>query len=115
MEKLSLAAIVLVGILAFWVGSEYGFSMKTTQEKVERLEQWSEEVKLQLIKEGKYRCCLKEPCSYCLEHGECDCIDSVMEGKAPCGECLGELIEGEGNPYLDRELIRSAINSALSS
>ncbi len=115
MEKLSIVALVVVALLAFWAGSEYGFALKATEEKVERLEQWNKEVKLQLIKEGKYRCCLKEPCSYCLEHGECDCLDSVMEGNPPCGECLGELIEGEGNPYLDKELIRSAISKALAS
>ncbi len=60
-----------------------------------------------LIPLHKYRCCLQKPCSYCIEktpgHGEgasCDCMKDVVEGKHPCGECIGEILEGHGNPYL---------------
>ncbi len=53
-----------------------------------------------LLAEGKYKCCLSEPCSYCFEEGECDCLDNIMNGKHPCGECMGEILEGEGNPLL---------------
>ncbi len=54
-----------------------------------------------------YRCCLEKPCTYCIEktpgHGEgatCDCLRDVVNGKHPCGECIGEILEGHGNPYL---------------
>jgi hypothetical protein len=55
----------------------------------------------------QYRCCLEKPCTYCIEktpgHGEnatCDCLKDVVEGVHPCGECIGEILEGHGNPYL---------------
>jgi len=56
----------------------------------------------ELLSEGKYRCCLEKPCSYCLkEDGEgCDCLEDVMNGKHPCGECMGEILEGKGNRFI---------------
>ncbi len=61
----------------------------------------------QLVKEGKYRCCIENPCSYCFlnstpeEDGTiCDCLDEVMNGEHPCGECMGEILEGNGNKFL---------------
>ncbi len=67
-------------------------------------------LKAKLMEEGKYRCCIKEPCSYCLEEGGCDCIDKIMEGRAPCGECIGEILEGNANPYLSDEQISRALS-----
>ena len=62
---------------------------------------------MEMHNEGKYRCCLEKPCTYCIEktpkHGEgatCDCLADVVEGVHPCGECIGEILEGHGNPYL---------------
>ncbi len=61
----------------------------------------------QLVAAGRYRCCLNEPCSYCFsdeDHQErekvCDCLDRIAVGKHPCGECIGEILEGEGNPLV---------------
>tara|TARA_Y100000310_G_C20631908_1_gene789110 strand:+ start:585 stop:1043 length:459 start_codon:yes stop_codon:yes gene_type:complete len=55
----------------------------------------------------KYRCCLENPCAYCIEktpgHGKgatCDCLSDVVNGVHPCGECIGEIMEGHGNPFL---------------
>ena len=60
-----------------------------------------------LLKQGKYKCCLEKPCTYCIEktpgHGEgaeCDCLSDIMNGVHPCGECIGEIFEGHGNTYL---------------
>ena len=60
-----------------------------------------------LLREGKYACCLKEPCVTCLTltpwHGEgasCTCLADVVNGAAPCGECVGGILGGRGNPYL---------------
>lgn len=65
--------------------------------------------------EGKYACCLEKPCTYCIEktpgHGEeaaCLCLDDVMNGRHPCGECIGEILEGHGNPLI-AEYFASAI------
>jgi len=59
------------------------------------------------IDSGKYRCCLKEACHYCMfkkrsekDEAICDCLDDVVEGRFPCGECAGEILEGKGNYYL---------------
>ncbi|PIR73451.1 MAG: hypothetical protein COU40_02390 [Candidatus Moranbacteria bacterium CG10_big_fil_rev_8_21_14_0_10_35_21] len=63
---------------------------------------------------GDYACCLEKPCSYCIEktpgHGEgakCNCLKDVVEGKHPCGECIGEIMEGHGNKYLAKYFARS--------
>ncbi len=60
-----------------------------------------------LLMNGKYRCCLEKPCVYCIEkspgHGEgatCNCLEDIVNGENPCGECIGEIMEGNGNPYL---------------
>ncbi len=60
-----------------------------------------------LLTEGRYKCCLTKPCSYCFsdpDHQDkelvCDCIKDIMEGKHPCGECIGEILEGNGNPLI---------------
>ncbi len=74
---------------------------------------------LTLIKQGKYRCCLEKPCTYCFyknkpdEKGRlCDCLDEVVAGEAPCGECLGEILEGEGN-HLIKEYFADSIADEL--
>jgi len=60
-----------------------------------------------LLTEGRYKCCLIKPCSYCFsdpDHQDkelvCDCIKDIMDGKHPCGECIGEILEGNGNPLI---------------
>jgi len=57
--------------------------------------------------EENYQCCLEKPCMYCIEktpgHGEgaeCQCLDDIVNGRHPCGECIGEILEGHGNPHL---------------
>lgn len=56
---------------------------------------------------GNYDCCLEKPCTYCIEktpgHGEgaeCHCREDVLAGRHPCGECIGEIMEGHGKPEL---------------
>lgn len=68
-----------------------------------------------MMSQGDYACCLEKPCTYCIEktpgHGdgaECHCLDDVMNGVHPCGECIGEILEGHGNPYL-KEYFAEAI------
>tara|TARA_Y100000310_G_scaffold291006_1_gene318602 strand:- start:1514 stop:1972 length:459 start_codon:yes stop_codon:yes gene_type:complete len=61
----------------------------------------------EMLHDGLYKCCLERPCTYCIEktpkHGEdatCSCLEDVVNGVHPCGECIGEIMEGHGNPYL---------------
>lgn len=60
-----------------------------------------------LLSKGEYACCLDKPCTYCIEktpgHGEgasCHCLTDIVEGRHPCGECIGEIMEGHGNEHL---------------
>ena len=66
-----------------------------------------EDIQQDLIPLHQYRCCLEDSCGYCIEktpgHGEgasCDCLSDVVNLKHPCGECIGEIMEGHGNPHL---------------
>ena len=66
-------------------------------------------IQQKLLAEGKYRCCLEKPCIYCIEkspgHGEgaeCSCLEDIANGVHPCGECIGEILEGHGNKYLSK-------------
>jgi hypothetical protein len=67
-----------------------------------------------LIPSHGYRCCLNEPCTSCIEetpdHGEgasCDCLSDLVHGAAPCGQCIGGILEGEGNPYLAQYFVHA--------
>lgn len=65
--------------------------------------------------QGDYACCLEKPCTYCIsktspKHGEgtsCSCLNDIMNGKHPCGECMGEIMEGHGNKYLSKYFANS--------
>ncbi len=60
-----------------------------------------------LLADGRYKCCMKEPCFRCFSKPGnqdkelvCDCMVDVYNGKHPCGECIGEILEGAGNPLM---------------
>lgn len=72
------------------------------------------DIQQSLLKQGLYKCCLENPCTYCIEktpgHGEgaeCDCLSDIVNGVHPCGECIGEILEGHGNPYLSEYFARA--------
>jgi hypothetical protein len=71
------------------------------------------------MSDRQYSCCLEKPCTYCIEktpgHGKgatCSCLDDVMNGKHPCGECIGEILEGHGNPLIS-EYFATAISEEV--
>ncbi len=80
---------------------------KNIDERRDNFISLKESIQHDMLADGKYRCCLVNPCTYCIEktpgHGEgaeCSCLKDVMEGKHPCGECIGEILEGHGNPLI---------------
>ncbi len=53
--------------------------------------------KAKLIKDGKYVCCLKNPCNQCaLMIGACPCGKNAAAGKPVCHECKGGWAAGNG-------------------
>ena len=116
----SITLVVIIVVVAFILGllvpdESYIFglhhmgliSMENMDEhRVDLLAERDSMVK-EMLASGNYRCCLMKPCSYCIEktpgHGEgatCDCLKDIVEGRHPCGECIGEILEGHGNKYL---------------
>lgn len=74
---------------------------------------------LNLVAQDRYKCCMEEPCTRCFskpghqdEELVCECLVDLMNGKHPCGECIGEILEGEGNPLLS-EYFATAIAEKL--
>jgi len=110
LKSLSLLVIgIFLGIFVFpsLAGDNSHFHDMEVEGKAHEMLGEKEELIGELMGAGMYRCCLEKPCAYCLEkspkHGEgasCSCLDDIMNGVHPCGECIGEIIEGHGNKFL---------------
>ena len=116
-KELKLAGIGFIVLIIFGIGIfQNNFTNKDHQMNMEEMSMnekrdhfisLKEYIQDDLLPQHKYRCCLEKPCTYCIEktpgHGEgaiCDCLSDVVNGVHPCGECIGEILEGHGNPYL---------------
>lgn len=103
------ASLILLFVL--FIATDASYQLKTTKEKQAYILEKQEQLKRELIKQGRYKCCIKNPCTYCLEHLDeevvCDCLDDIVNGKPPCGECIGEILEGEGNPLVKEYFAKS--------
>ena len=53
--------------------------------------------KMKLVKQGKYKCCIEDPCDTCVKHGGCKCKEAVKNNKSVCGECYQGWKQGQGN------------------
>jgi hypothetical protein len=54
--------------------------------------------KMEAMKDGKYNCCLQEPCDECLKaHGSCNCKTAVKNDKPVCNECYDGWQKGQGD------------------
>ncbi|MFC1710849.1 hypothetical protein ACFLZJ_01695 [Nanoarchaeota archaeon] len=102
----AISLILIVVLVAALIFSGRGHTMDMN-EKREQFILDKQEIQGELLSQGNYACCLDKPCTYCIEktpkHGEgaeCHCLDDVVNGVHPCGECIGEIMEGHGNPYL---------------
>ena len=99
--------LVLSNLFLFFYLPSPNHSTMNTEEKREHFISLKNNMQLELIDDREYKCCLEKPCTYCIEktpgHGEgasCNCLKDVVEGVHPCGECIGEILEGHGNPNL---------------
>ncbi len=110
--------IAFVAVLVILFGEMYFFSFGTYAGNMDEMREDFIEMKDDMISEmihdGDYACCLETPCTYCIEktpgHGEgatCNCLEDVVEGRHPCGECIGEIMEGHGNGFLSKFFARS--------
>lgn len=106
-----LALILIAGVsVGYFVKpmalSEDHLAMIKNQDIAEQRESWmaiADNIRGKLAMEGKYDCCLEKPCWYCIQktpgHGEgaeCTCRQDILNGEHPCGECIGEILEGHG-------------------
>lgn len=87
--------------------TEKSFEEKNIDEKTAQFISEKNAIIAEMQEQGKYTCCLEKPCTYCIEktpgHGEgasCSCADDILAGEHPCGECIGEILEGHGEPVL---------------
>jgi hypothetical protein len=106
--------LVLSNLLLFFYLPSLNHSTMNTEEKREHFISLKNNMQLELIDDREYKCCLEKPCTYCIEktpgHGEgasCNCLKDVVEGVHPCGECIGEILEGHGNPNLAKYFANS--------
>lgn len=108
---LGLALVLIAGMsIGYFVKpsapSEDHLAMITKQNVASQREAWislADNIRGQMAREGMYNCCLVKPCWYCIykdpKHGEgaaCDCRNDILNGEHPCGECIGEILEGHG-------------------
>jgi len=97
--------LLVIGILIIYIFPiKPNHDMEREREKFLNLEY---DIQKSLLKQGKYRCCLEKPCHTCVSltpyHGEgatCSCLEDIVNGVNPCGECTGGILSGRGNPLL---------------
>ncbi len=111
-KTIKLFTLLILGIFLGVIVSSSGITHKimpemNMDEKRSEFISLKEDIQHNMRSDNMYRCCLEKPCTYCIEktpgHGEgavCDCLSDVLNGVHPCGECIGEILEGHGNPYL---------------
>jgi hypothetical protein len=65
--------------------------------------------KSKLEQDGKYDCCLREPCNHCaLSDSSCTCSQEVKRGEAVCNECYAGWQEGKGDvPNIKKENVKA--------
>lgn len=105
---LSIIAVATIFLVGMKNGADLGHdSQKFSIEYNKEVVREKDEAIKNLLAEGRYKCCMKEPCFRCFSKSGnlekelvCDCLVDVMNGKHPCGECIGEILEGEGNPLI---------------
>ncbi len=99
--------LIISNVLLFFYLPSLNHVTMNMEEKRDHFISLKNNIQLEQVDEREYKCCLEKPCTYCIEktpgHGEgaiCNCLKDIVEGVNPCGECIGEILEGHGNPNL---------------
>lgn len=117
-SNITKSSLILGLVLVLIAGMAFGYFIKPAAPSEDHLamiknkdideqrEDWiamADNIRGELATEGKYDCCLEKPCWYCIQktpgHGEgaeCTCRQDILNGEHPCGECIGEILEGHG-------------------
>jgi hypothetical protein len=62
-----------------------------------KAQQLVQDQKKKAMAEGKYTCCLKNPCDFCALHmGQCPCGKNAANDRPVCNECKGSWYAGNG-------------------
>lgn len=93
---LFLAATLFAGAIA--IPQTKQAVVPSSKEKIAQAKELLGEAKKGLMDDGKYNCCIKDPCDRCaLDHQNCDCATDVKAGKAVCPDCYAGWQRGDGN------------------
>ena len=115
---LALVFLLLVGaaFTGYLWESEHLWTM-SSEERHAHLMEVKDQIVNEKLSTQQYRCCLKTPCAFCLTatpEGSCQCLERIMNGEAPCPECVGTILSGGGNPLL-AEYFARALAAGLGS
>lgn len=67
------------------------------KQKIQQAQSLLNEAKKELAQDGKYNCCIKDPCDRCaLDHQSCSCANDVKSDKAVCPDCYAGWQRGDG-------------------
>ena len=108
---LFLAVATLTGAIAVLQADQV--AVRSPKEKIENARQLLSEAKKDLRSDGKYNCCIKDPCDRCaLDHGDCDCASEVKAAKAVCRDCYAGWQRGDGNvPGVNAKMVKGTFHS----
>lgn len=69
----------------------------SVKERIEKAKSLLTVAKKELAENGKYSCCIKDPCDRCvLDHQSCDCAEDAKAGRAVCPDCYAGWKRGDG-------------------
>lgn len=103
---LAVLAILTAGVLTG--SSSNSFQVRQTTEnkqvekssakdKIQQAKKLIADAKKMLVREGKYQCCIEDPCNQCaLDHLSCPCRSDLKKREPVCNECYAGWQRGEG-------------------
>lgn len=111
---------IIVAVMACLLGPSsiagvHQAASSTPKEKIAKAQSLLNDAKKDLIKDGKYNCCIKDACDRCaLDHGNCDCATEVKAGKAVCPDCYAGWQRGDGNvPGVNAKTVKGSFHSHM--